>query len=286
MKQEKANEEENKQKIEELSKKIPLKKDKIDDATSKGVSQQILKKIFINILQAAGIIIYFAILNVIYTKIEQERILNIVEICSGILLLTALILLEVSYKKDNESITISGIEYLVLAFHSLSIKYVITRYNYQFQIYLLTSSYVFSIYYILKAIILYTKGRREYLSTLSDISEIVKKDEPIVKEAKKRNEEVDIKKASNEQKPKTIKKRGTRKKKDTEELNHKSKEKKKNTSKKDETEKNVDNKKKQIRKRTTKKVKQDEKQQQEEKNVKNKKTDSNKTTTKNNKKEE
>lgn len=99
MKQEKANEEENKQKIEELSKKIPLKKDKIDDATSKGVSQQILKKIFINILQAAGIIIYFAILNVIYTKIEQERILNIVEICSGILLLTALILLEVSYEK-------------------------------------------------------------------------------------------------------------------------------------------------------------------------------------------
>lgn len=67
--------------------------------------------------------------------------------------------------------------------------HIITLFQYHFQFYLLTSSYVFSIYYVLKAIILYTKGRRDYWKSLSDISEIVKKEEPIKKEAKKRKEE-------------------------------------------------------------------------------------------------
>ncbi len=65
--------------------------------------------------------------------------------------------------------------------------HVITLFKYDFQFYLLTSSYIISIYYVLKAIILYTKGRKEYLESLSDISEIVKKDKPIKKAAKKRN---------------------------------------------------------------------------------------------------
>lgn len=66
--------------------------------------------------------------------------------------------------------------------------HVITLFKYEFQFYLLTSSYVISIYYVLKATILYTKGRKEYLESLSDISEIVKKDKPIKKTAKKRNQ--------------------------------------------------------------------------------------------------
>ncbi len=64
--------------------------------------------------------------------------------------------------------------------------HVITLFKYEFQFYLLTSSYVIAIYYVLKATILYTKGRKEYLESLSDIPEIVKKEEPVKKEAKKR----------------------------------------------------------------------------------------------------
>ena len=63
--------------------------------------------------------------------------------------------------------------------------HVIKLFQYDFRFYLLTSSYVFSIYYVLKAIVLYTKGRKDYYNSLSDISEIVKKEEPIKKEAKK-----------------------------------------------------------------------------------------------------
>lgn len=186
-------------KKEKISIENKLKKEK----ESKQIPQESLKDIFKNIIFAIGVIIYFAILNFVYPRVEQELILNIVEICSGILLLAALVLLETAYKKDSGKFTIIAIEFLVLAFHSLSIKHVITKYDYQFQVYLLTSSYVISIYYILKAIIIYTKGRKKYLDNLSDIPEILKKDEPVKKEAKKRNE-IEEKKVV-EHKPKSIK---------------------------------------------------------------------------------
>ena len=191
---------------EKISLENNLKKDK----ETKQIPPEALKDIFKNIIIAIGVIIYFAILNFTYFKIEQEKILSVIEICSGVLLLAALILLEIAYKKDSGKFTISAIEFLVLAFHSLSIKYVITRYDYQLQFYLLTSSYVISIYFILKAIIIYTKGRKKYLDTLSDIPEILKKDEPVKKEAKKRNEVVEKPKVV-ENKPKS--KRGTKRKK-------------------------------------------------------------------------
>ncbi len=83
----------------------------------------------------------------------------------------------------------TGIELLVLAIHSLFVYHIITKYKFDFKTYLLTSSGMFIIYYLLKSTIIYTRARIKYLKSLSDISEIVK-DKPIIKEAKKRNEEL------------------------------------------------------------------------------------------------
>lgn len=178
---------------ERKSKKIP-----------KEISQEILKKIFINLIIAIAIMGYFAILNYSYDKINQDNLVNIIEICSGVLLLICLILFEVSYKKDSGTLAITAIEFLVLTFHSLLIIHIITRYEYQFQFYILTSSYTIATYYVLKSIILYTKGRKEYLKGLSDISEIVKKEEPVKKEAKKQNPSEEEKKKI-QHKPKSAK---------------------------------------------------------------------------------
>lgn len=153
----------------------------------KEISQEILKKMFGNLLRAVGIMLYFIILNLAYSTMKQERLIGDIEVFAGAFLIVGIVLLEMAYKKDNGSIAISGIECLFLSLHSLSIMHVSTLFKYDFRFYLLTSSYIFSIYYVLKAIVLYTKGRREYLKSLSDISEIVKKDEPVIKEAKKRN---------------------------------------------------------------------------------------------------
>ena len=206
-----------------------LEEERKNKKIPKEISQEILKKIFFNLIIAIGIMIYFAILNYSYDKINQDNLVNIIEICSGVLLLICLILFEVSYKKDSGTLAITAIEFLVLTFHSLLIIHIITRYEYQFQFYILTSSYTIAIYYVLKSIVLYTKGRREYLKGLSDISEIVKKEEPIKKEAKKQNPSEEEKKKI-QHKPKSAK--VGKKKKDTE--NKQEVKKKSKNSKKDE----------------------------------------------------
>ena len=190
-----------------------LEEERKNKKIPKEISQEILKKIFINLIIAIAIMGYFAILNYSYDKINQDNLVDIIEICSGVLLLISLILLEVSYKKDSGTFAITAIEFLVLTFHSLLIIHIITRYEYQFQFYILTSSYTDATYYVLKSIILYTKGRREYLKGLSDISEIVKKEEPVKKEAKKQNPSEEEKKKI-QHKPKSAK--VGKKKKDTE----------------------------------------------------------------------
>lgn len=153
----------------------------------KEISQDLLKKIFKNLLKAIGIIIYFMILNLAYSSMKHERLLEDIKVFSGSFLLVGLLCMEKAYKSEKGELVILGIELLILSFHSLSIIHIITLFNYNFQYYLLTSSYIFAIYYVLKSIILYTKEKNAYLKSFSDISEIVKKDKPQKKEAKKRN---------------------------------------------------------------------------------------------------
>lgn len=148
--------------------------------------------IFKNLLKAIGIMGYFIVLNFAYTRMNTQRLMNDIEVFAGIFLVLGLVFLERAYKKDSGKIALSGIELLCLSMHSLSINHVITFYKYDFRVYLLTSSYIFAIYYVLKSVIIYTKEKRKYLKNLSDISEIVK-EEPIKKEAKKRKKVRNVK---------------------------------------------------------------------------------------------
>ena len=148
--------------------------------------------IFKNILKAIGIMGYFIVLNFAYARMNTERLMNDIEVFAGIFLVLGIIFLERAYKKDDGKTAFSGIELLCLSMHSLSINHIITFYQYDFRLYLLTSSYIFAIYYVLKSIVIYTKEKRKYLKNLSDISEIVK-EEPIKKEAKKRRKARNIK---------------------------------------------------------------------------------------------
>ena len=154
----------------------------------KQVSQEILKKIFKNLILAIVVMIYFISCNILYTQLEWEQMETITKAVSGVFLLASIISLEFAYKRDSGTLTMTAIELLVLAIHALFIDHVVTIYQFDFRTYLVTSSYMFAIYYVLKSTVIYTRARMKYLKSLSDISEIVK-DEPVVKEAKKRNEE-------------------------------------------------------------------------------------------------
>ena len=197
-----------------------------------------MNTIFKNLLKAIGIMGYFIVLNFAYTRMNVDRLINDIEVFSGIFLVLGLVFLERAYKKDDGKIAISGIELLCLSMHSLSINHVITFYQYDFRFYLLTSSYVIAIYYVLKSIVTYTKEKRQYLKNLSDISEIVK-EEPIKKEAKKRRkakikeENKKLEASSNNEEKREVKKEEKEEKENKQELKGKTTV-KKQTKKKEE----------------------------------------------------
>lgn len=146
-----------------------------------------MKKIEKNLSRALCIIIYFIILFFAYTRMNLDRLAQDIQVFSGAFLVLGILALEKAYKKDSGEVAITGIELLALSIHSLSIMHMITLLKYDFKSYMLISSGIVVIYYVLKVIIIYTKDKKEYLKGLSDISKIVKEDEPIKKEAKKRN---------------------------------------------------------------------------------------------------
>ena len=191
----------------------------------KQVSQEILKKIFKNLILAIVVMIYFISCNILYTQLELEQMEMITKAVSGVFLLASIILFELAYKRDSGTLTMTAIELLVLSVHALFIYHVITVYQFDFRTYLLTSSYMFAIYYVLKSTVIYTRARIKYLKSLSDISEIVK-DEPVIKEAKKRKEEPIVDKEEKKEESQNENKKSEKEK------NTESKQKKEQTSKK------------------------------------------------------
>lgn len=151
----------------------------------------IRKNIFENILIAIAIMLYFIVINFSYIRLEEKMLLNGLKLASLIVLFISIILFEIAYHKDSGKIAINGIEMLVLAIHSLTIWNVVNKIDISFQTYILSSTYAFAIYYVLKSMLIYTREKRKYLKGLSDIHEIVSKD-PVKKEARKRKNEENI----------------------------------------------------------------------------------------------
>lgn len=149
-------------------------------------------KIFTNVLIAIAIMSYFVALYLCYGKLETNIFERGLQLVTMILLAITIILFEVAYKRDNGMLAINGIEMLVLSCHALSIPYIIQVFGFDLRWYVTISGYIFAIYFVFKSIVIYTLGRKEYLKSLSDIPEIVKKEEPRKKEAtKKKVEEID-----------------------------------------------------------------------------------------------
>lgn len=145
----------------------------------------IRKKIFENLIIAIAVMLYFIVINFANLRVEENILLNGIKIASLIVLFLSIIIFEIAYHKDSGKIAIYGIEILVLSIHTLTIWNMINKINISFQKYILFSTYAFAIYYVLKAIIIYTNEKRKYVKSLSDIHEIVS-NEPVKKEAKKR----------------------------------------------------------------------------------------------------
>ena len=145
--------------------------------------------VYQNILIAVIIMIYFIIINSMYYKLENSVLLSILKVLSIIILFFGIIVLEIAYRKEKGKLGISAFEIIVLAGHTLSITHIVQLKKFEFANYILVSSYIFSIYFLFKSIVIFTKEKREYLKSLSDIREIVVND-PVKKTATKKGEKI------------------------------------------------------------------------------------------------
>ena len=167
--------------------KTEEKKDNLEyKEASKIIDKKTSTRIFRNLIIAVAIMAYFCGMALAYDSIKADGIVNVVKITTGIILAIALILMEIAFKKENKKVFAHSLEMLALAVHSLTTIHVVKINNFDFKQYILFSSILIAIYYVLKTIIINTKARKQYLNELSDIHNIVKKEQPSVKEAAKR----------------------------------------------------------------------------------------------------
>lgn len=153
------------------------------------MKKKVSLNVYKNIIIAIVVMIYFIGINTMYYKLENGKLLFFLKIISMLILFVGIIVLEIAFRKDKGSIGIYGIEIIIIAGHTLSTAHIVELQKIKFANYILVSSYVFSIYYLFKALCIYTKERRDYLNSLSDIKEIVAND-PIKKNATKKEEKI------------------------------------------------------------------------------------------------
>lgn len=165
-----------------VNKDMRIKNKRKEDITPE--EMKIRKKYKINLLicliLAIVVEIYFIatnILSVARIRINFEMYLKISYMA---FLIISILILEIAYKRKIKYLAIHGIELIFLATHLLTIERNILGE------YIINTSYIWIIYYSLKALIIYTKENRRRLKQISDISEIVKEEKPVKKVAKKR----------------------------------------------------------------------------------------------------
>lgn len=162
----------------ELDTKIKIPKD---------VRESIYTKVFNELGIAIFIILYSLVLKFSFTKIDENTFTNCVHGISSALCVFAIVLFELAYKKNSEKIGLYGVEQLVLSIISLFMPYIYFKRSTTFKnLYSLFGLYI-SVYYVIKAFVVYIIEVRKYKAGLSDIKEIVNdKNESYLEEKSKR----------------------------------------------------------------------------------------------------
>jgi len=167
--------------VEELGKDI---KDK--QTMSKECEGKINKRIFSNILIATVMLVYLIIVILGSKNIENDIFIVDLKVCSIFLSLLSILIFERSYKSADGKLCIYGIETLALAILTLIGVYVFQIIGELFTPLISGVAIIVAIYYLIKSIGIYTKGKKEYIKSQSDINEIVREELPETVETKRR----------------------------------------------------------------------------------------------------
>ena len=162
--------------INKLERQIQKKK-----KLPKDIENKINKRIFERLLISIGISFFYILLIFGFHNIETEVYLKDIKVFSIALCIISILLFEYSYKKESMKICVMGIENLILALVTLFCTYICILQETKYIAYLALVSYVFTIYNLTKCAKIYKKMKKDYIKTLSDINDIVKKENPIRK---------------------------------------------------------------------------------------------------------
>ena len=135
----------------------------------------IRKPIIKNFLMAISIIIYFGFIILGFYNIDNMVYQTDLKVFSLCILFFAIILLERAYKKDNGQIAIFGIETIGVAIVTLALIYVNLMFSSQYINIIFIIMGIFILYYIIKSIIVYIKGRNKYF--VNNMKEMINDDD-------------------------------------------------------------------------------------------------------------
>lgn len=161
-------------------KKNALKKIEEEIKKSRQISReaknQILNKVFVNLLMAISVIVYFLLLILGFIYIEKQIAIICYKIISLLILAVTIIIFEKSYNKENGYLAINGIEFLIFSIITLFVPYIFFKSSFSNRVYTQMIGIYISIYYLLKSIIIYKYEKKKFLKEINDIKDIIKKD--------------------------------------------------------------------------------------------------------------
>lgn len=135
----------------------------------------VIKPVFHNIIAAIVVIVYFIFLILGFYNIENSVYEVDLKVFAMCILFIAIMLLEKAYKDDNGKIAAFGIETIVISMVTLGLIYVNLMFSSYYITIVLTVSYILAIYYMIKSIVIYQKGKNDYF--VDNMKEIMKTDE-------------------------------------------------------------------------------------------------------------
>lgn len=159
--------------ISEFEEKIEKKKKMPQEKENK-----LNKNLLENILMAIAITIYFISLIFGNGRLNPTSYISLLKIYTIFLGVLSIFIFEYSYKKESTKSMYTGIEILVLSIVTMFSIYICKVQENKYIFYLALFAYIFSIYYLIKDILIYKRTKKEYLKTLTDIEEITKKEKP------------------------------------------------------------------------------------------------------------
>lgn len=156
------------------------------------------EKIYVKIFKEFGIailiFIYFLFLDLGYIRVEKNIFKEDLHYFAGVLVISAVLLFENAYRRNNRGIAIRGMEVLVLAILTLFMPYIYFYRGNSFKFWYSISPIYIAVYFLMKSVAIYNIEVKKYRDGLSDVKEILNGDEKsyLDEENKKKFDEIKL----------------------------------------------------------------------------------------------